>query len=356
MSKQQLFMREAINLALKARGKTSPNPLVGAVLVKGNKIVGRGYHKRAGAAHAEIMAIRSANGKSKGATLYVTLEPCGHFGKTPPCVDAVIKSGVKKVVIATKDLNPLNNGKSIVKLRKNSIKVESGLLKNEALMINEAFNKFITKRIPFVTVKVAQTLDGKIALGSGESQWITNKSSRDYSHRLRKYYDAILVGVNTVLKDNPLLKAKNKVIVDSFLRTSVNSRIFTRSTGTVIIATTAKASKIRIAKLKAKGATIVVLPAKNGRVNLRALMRILAKMEITNIFAEGGGSIIGSLLDEGLVDKTMFFISPKVFGGKGSISSVQGEGIKNIASSIKLKNISIKRFKEDILVEGNVKR
>ncbi|MFC1594707.1 bifunctional diaminohydroxyphosphoribosylaminopyrimidine deaminase/5-amino-6-(5-phosphoribosylamino)uracil reductase RibD, partial [Candidatus Omnitrophota bacterium] len=260
-------MREAINLALKAQGKTSPNPMVGALLVKGNRIIARGYHHRVGKAHAEIIALQKAGMRARGATLYVTLEPCSHYGRTPPCVDAVIKAGIKRVIIGAQDQNPLTNGTSIRKLRKHGIAVECGVLSDEATMINEAFNKFITQGMPLVTIKVAQSLDGKIALQDGSSQWITSKATRDYSHRLRTYHDALLVGLNTVINDNPLLKARYKIIVDSQLRIPLTARIFTPRTGTVIIATTQKAFSAKIRKLKAKGVIVIVLPSRKGKVN-----------------------------------------------------------------------------------------
>ncbi|MFC1703712.1 bifunctional diaminohydroxyphosphoribosylaminopyrimidine deaminase/5-amino-6-(5-phosphoribosylamino)uracil reductase RibD [Candidatus Omnitrophota bacterium] len=349
-------MRKAIDLALKAKGKTSPNPMVGALIVKDDRILGRGYHHSAGGPHAEILALRQASKRARGAVMYVTLEPCSHFGRTPPCVDAIISSGIKKVVIATKDPNPVNNGNSIKLLRRNGIQVMQGVLAKEAQEINMIFNKFITKKIPFVTVKVAQSLDGKIALQNGQSQWITSKETRDLAHRLRNDYDAILVGVNTVIHDNPLLKSKNKVIVDSRLRTSLNARIFTKNSGKVIIASTKKAPKQKVAQLEGKGATVLLLPVKNGKVNLKALMRQLAKMEITSVFIEGGGTIIGNLFDEGLVDKAMFFIAPKIIGGKDSISSVEGAGIKSIAKAHCLKDIRIQQCGNEFLLQGNVYR
>lgn len=351
-----------MRLALKAKAKTSPNPIVGAVVVKGGRVIGQGYHHRAGMPHAEIIALDEAGKKTKGAALYVTLEPCAHFGRTPPCVDRIIKSGVREVIVGMVDPNPLNNGKGLKILRQHNIKVEVGILEEELRKINEVFIKYITKRMPFVTVKVAQSLDGKIATKTGESKWITSDKSRAYAHRLRRDYDAIMVGVNTVLRDNPRLNAwfskkpLTKIIVDSKLSTPQDANIFS-TRGQVVIVTSfvspgQETENKKILQAKAK---MLEVKEKTGQINLKDMLKKLAQLGITNILVEGGGTLIGSLFDEGLVDKALFFMSPKVIGGKDAISSVMGHGISRIDRAIKLKDVKIRRLKEDFLIEGRIK-
>ncbi|MGE5308143.1 MAG: bifunctional diaminohydroxyphosphoribosylaminopyrimidine deaminase/5-amino-6-(5-phosphoribosylamino)uracil reductase RibD [Deltaproteobacteria bacterium] len=357
----EYYMNMAIQLALKARGMTSPNPVVGAVIIKNGSVVGRGYHRKAGAPHAETLALDEAKEKAKGAALYVTLEPCAHFGRTPPCVNRIISSGIRKVVIGMVDPNPLNNGKGINILKMHNISVESGVCREKVEEINEVFVKYITKGLPFVTVKVAQSLDGKIATSCGESKWITSDLSRNYAHRMRQYYDGIIVGVNTVRRDNPRLDAwfskrqPVKVVVDSKLSTPDSSPIFEK--GKVILATIpviqGQETENR-AKLSEK-ATILEVKEKNGQVNLKDMLKKLARMEITNVLVEGGGTLIGSLFDEGLVDKVLFFVSPKIIGGAQAISSVMGKGVSRIDKAVKLEAPKLRRFGEDILFECRVK-
>lgn len=359
--KHEYYMNKAMRLALRAQGKTSPNPLVGALVVKNNKIIGSGFHKKAGLAHAEIVALNQAGEKAKGATLYVTLEPCAHFGKTPPCVNAIIKSGIKEVIIGMIDPNPLNNGKGIAILRQNKIKVEVGFLEEQLKRINEGFVKFMTKRMPFITIKVAQSLDGKIATKTGDSKWITSDKSRTFAHKRRANFDAIMAGVNTVLRDNPRLdswfskKHPIKIIVDSQLSTPTNSNIFS-SAAKVIIVTLAVRSGQETENRKALSSKAQILEVKesSGQINLRDMFKKLAALGITNVLVEGGGTLIGSLFDEGLVDKIIFFISPKIIGGKDAISSVMGTGISRIDRAFKLKHMKIKKIGEDLLVEAYV--
>ncbi len=356
------FMHLALKLALKAKAKTSPNPQVGALLVKNGKVIAKGYHKKVGSPHAEIIALDKAGARAKGATLYVTLEPCTHFGRTAPCVDRIIKSGVKKVIIGMIDPNPLNNGKGVEILKQHKIEVEVGFLENKLKKVNESFIKYITKRVPFVTVKVAESLDGKIATRTGDSKWITSDRSRGYAHRLRSDYDAIMVGVNTILRDDPKLdawfsdKQPVKIVVDSRLSTRADANIFSRN-AQVIIATLPISPGQETENRKILGAKAKILEVKEkaGQVNLKDLMKKLARLEIANILVEGGGTLIGSLFDEGLVDKILFFISPKVIGGKDAISSVMGEGIMRIEKAIKIKDIKLRRYGEDILIEGYLK-
>lgn len=354
------FMRMAMRLALRAKGQTSPNPMVGAVIVKDGKVIGKGYHKKAGLPHAEIVALEEAKEKSKGATLYVTLEPCVHFGRTPPCVYKIIESKIKKVVIGMIDPNPLNNGKGIAILKRHGIEVEVGILEKELRKMNEAFIKYITKNLPFVVVKVGQSLDGKIATFSGDSRWITSDLSRAYVHRLRKEFDAIMVGVNTIIRDNPHLDSPYSshpvkiVVVDSHLSTPCDAQIFKNPQ--VILATLPPQSgqETENRKLLSKKALLLEVKEKAGQVNLKDMLKKLAKKEITSILVEGGGTLIGSLFDEDLVDKVLFFISPKIIGGKEAISSVMGKGVSRVDKAFRLKDVRIKRFGEDILVEGYI--
>lgn len=356
------FMNLAMALALKARGKTSPNPMVGAIVVKNGRIIGKGYHKEAGLAHAEVIALDEAGRNTKGASLYITLEPCVHFGRTPPCVDRIIKSGIKKVIVGMIDPNPLNNGRGIKILKQHKIKVQVGFLEDELRELNEAFIKYITKRIPFVTIKVAQSLDGKIATFSGDSKWITSDKSRAFSHRIRQNYDAIMVGVNTILRDNPKLdvwfskKQPIKIAIDSQLSTPEGANIFSRNSPVIIVTLSTKAGQeTENRKILGQKAKILEVKEKAGQINLKDMLKKLARLGITNILVEGGGTLIGSLFDENLVDKVLFFISPKIIGGKEAISSVMGRGISRLDNVIKLKDIRFRRLGEDFLFEGHVK-
>jgi diaminohydroxyphosphoribosylaminopyrimidine deaminase/5-amino-6-(5-phosphoribosylamino)uracil reductase len=358
----EYYMRRAMELALKAKGKTSPNPMVGAIVVKNAKIIGEGFHQQAGLAHAEIVALDEAGKKAKGATLYVTLEPCAHFGRTPPCVDRIIKSGIKEVIVGMVDPNPINNGKGINVLRQNRIKVETGFLAEELRKINESFIKYISKRMPFVTVKVAQSLDGKIATRTGDSKWITSDKSRAYAHKIRTQFDAVMVGVNTVLKDNPRLDAwfsrrhPVKIIVDSQLSIPQNANLFSGKSQVIIVTLPVRpGQETENRKLLAAKAKILEVREKDGQINLKDMMKKLAQLEITNILVEGGGMLIGSLFDDGLVDKILFFISPKIIGGKESTSSVMGKGVERVEKALRLKETKLRRFGEDVLVEAYVR-
>jgi diaminohydroxyphosphoribosylaminopyrimidine deaminase / 5-amino-6-(5-phosphoribosylamino)uracil reductase len=359
MKKSDLyFMNLAMKLALKAKGRTSPNPLVGAVVVKDRQIIGKGYHKKSGASHAETVALNEAADKAKGATLYVTLEPCAHFGRTPPCVNRIIKSGVKEVVIGMIDPNPLNNGKGVKLLKQHGIKVRVGLLEDELKKMNEVFIKYITKRMPFVTVKVAQSLDGRIATRTGDSKWITSDRSRQYAHRLRRNFDAVMVGINTVLRDNPKLdawfssKQPVKIIVDTQLSTPSHANIFLKGSVIVVTLSASLGQETENRSILAKKARILEVKEKDGQINLKDMLKKLAALEITNILVEGGGTLIGALVDEGLVDRVLFFITPKIIGGKDAISSVMGRGISRVDKAIRLKEVKLSRMGEDFLIEG----
>ena len=355
------FMRQALELALKAKGKTSPNPLVGALVVKHNKIIARGFHHKAGLAHAEVLALNQAGRRAKGATLYVSLEPCCHYGRTPPCIEKIIKSKVSRVVIGMKDPNPKVNGKGMKILRSHGIDVVAGFLEEDLARINESYIKYITKHLPFVVVKVAQSLDGKISTHTGDSQWITSKDARDFSRKLRNNFDAIMVGVNTLLKDNPNLKPQTakqnfyKIIVDSKLQTHIDAKILFPYPERVIIATTKFANKDKARFFSQRNIKVWVLADTNGRVDLKVLLSRLAGYEISSVFVEGGGTLIGSLFDQRLVDKVMFFLAPKIIGGRDAISSVMGEGVKLLKNALNIKELQIRMIGKDILIEGYIK-
>jgi diaminohydroxyphosphoribosylaminopyrimidine deaminase/5-amino-6-(5-phosphoribosylamino)uracil reductase len=359
MNLDEKYMALALKLAEKGKGRTSPNPLVGAVIVQRGRIVGKGYHKRAGEPHAEINALRDAGSKVKGSTLYLNLEPCSHYGRTPPCTESIIKSGIKKVVVALKDPNPLVKGKGIKKLCSAGIEVKLGILRKQALRLNEAYIKYVTTGKPFIILKTAASLDGKIATSQGNSKWITGESTRKYTHRLRREMAGILVGIGTVLADDPSLTVSSKVnqrepvkiIVDTKLRTPLKAKVLNRPT---IIATTKSASPKRISALGKKGAKVLIIEEKEGKVNLRKLMKELGRLGITNLMVEGGAEINTSFLKENLVDKVLFFLAPKIIGGRKS--SVGELGISKIRDVLHLSSLTFKRFANDILIEGYIKR
>ncbi len=355
------YMGLAMKLALKARGNTLPNPMVGAVVVKDGRIIGQGYHRKAGLAHAEVVALDQAGEAAKGAILYVTLEPCTHFGRTPPCVNRIVRSKVKEVFVGMLDPNPLNNGKGISFLKDNGIKVSVGYLEDELREMNDIFIKYISKKMPYITVKVAESLDGRVATKTGESKWITSDASRSFAHKERGNFDAIVVGVNTVIRDNPKLdawfsrKQPVKVIVDSHLNTPDNANIFLK--GKVILATIASkqpGQETENMKVLSQKADILEVKEKNGQIDLKDMFKKLAAREICNCLVEGGGTLIGSLFDDKLVDKVKFFISPKIIGGKDAIGAVMGKGVSRINEVKKLKNVKFKRIGEDFLIEGKV--
>ena len=358
MSVDEKYMRMAIDLALRAEGRTSPNPLVGAVIAKGGRILGKGYHKKCGLPHAEINAIRDAGPNTRGSTLFVNLEPCDHFGRTPPCTDAIIKSGVKKVVIGMRDPNPINNGRGTKKLRRRGIEVVVGILEEEARAINGPYIKFITTGFPFVTAKVAQSLDGKIATRTGDSRWITSRDARRYVHELRGKVDAVMVGANTVVKDDPLLTNRGysdrqpvRIVVDSRLRIPLGARIFSNiDTSPLIIATVNRTHKT--AQYLDRGAKVISIKPRGGRVDIRALLNILAGHGMTNILVEGGGELVASLVEARLVDRFLFFVAPKIIGGKDAVTSVEGRGINKINRALTLKDMVVRRFGKDILIEA----
>lgn len=360
-------MRKALELAEEARGSANPNPMVGAVVVKNGKIIASAYHKRPGSLHAEAIALRKAGRKAKGAALYVNLEPCAHIGRTPPCTDAIVRSKVRKVYCAMKDPNPLNNGRGIDRLKKNKINVSAGLLRDEALKLNEVFIKYITKKMPFVTLKMAESLDGKIATRCRDSKWITSDVSRNYGHRLRSEVDAILVGVNTILKDDPLLTSRRarspiKVVLDPDLKVSERAKIFSKKSPSLSVivmlksSLSKKSSIEKIRRLNKKGVLVLTYPGKNRKIDLKALLKELAELEIAHLLIEGGGDTAAGFIEKGLVDRILFFIAPKIIGGKDAVTSVEGLGVDRVKKATVLKDMDVERIGDDILVKANVYR
>lgn len=352
----------ALDLARQGLGKTNPNPMVGAVLVKDGEIVGNACHEKAGEHHAEIIALKEAGEKARGSVLYINLEPCAHYGRTPPCVDAIIEAGVRKVVIATIDPNPLVSGEGVRKLRQAGIKVKTGVLEDKARRLNEVFFKYITTRTPFTVVKAALTLDGKIATRGGASKWITGETSRHLVHRLRSTCDGVMVGINTVLQDDPRLTARIeeeeapnplRIILDSRGRIPLGSRIVkTASEVQTLLATTELAETSYLEKLAAEGIEVLKLPARNNRVDLKALMEELGNREISVLLVEGGGTLNYSLLEEGLIDKIYFFLAPLLLGGKDAPTPMGGAGVEKLEESWSVTDLEIKQLEGDLLVTG----
>lgn len=358
------YMRRALEIARYAEGRTSPNPLVGAVVVNHGRIVGMGWHRKAGTEHAEIHALRQAGQLAQGAEIYVTLEPCSHYGRTPPCSQALIDAGVKKVVVAMKDPNPLVAGNGLAMLKSAGIEVIEGILGNEAAVLNEVFLKWITEKMPFTVLKTAMTLDGKIAAYTGASKWITNEVSRRYVHKLRDKYDGILVGIGTVLADNPSLttrladgEGKNpiRIIVDSKGRTPLNARVLTDNMAQSIIAVTEEAPQENIRALEAQGAVVLIVNER-GHVDLRKLFAMLAGKNITSLLIEGGAEINYSLVQARLIDKVHAFIAPKLLGGRTALSPVGGQGAAELDNALQLYDITAENLAGDILITGYAKR
>jgi diaminohydroxyphosphoribosylaminopyrimidine deaminase/5-amino-6-(5-phosphoribosylamino)uracil reductase len=358
-------MKYALSLARLALGYTSPNPAVGAVVVKDGLTVGMGYTHPAGSEHAEIMALRQAGDRARGATMYVTLEPCPHYGRTPPCTEAIIDAGIAEVHIALLDPNPVVSGRGIGRLNERGIKTHIGGCQQEAHEINEAYIKYITTGLPFVVAKFAMSLDGKIATKTGDSKWITKEEARKYVHFLRYTVDAIMVGVNTVIFDNPHLTARGcggkggikkaqpvRLVVDSKGKVPLNAHIF-EPPGEVLLAVAAPFDSAKKERFIKAGAEVLELPAKGGSVDIGELLKLLGKREIVTVFVEGGGGLLGSLFDHHLVDKVLAFISPIIIGGREAVS-VGGNGVDNIAEAMRLRRVDVKCFGDDILISGYV--
>lgn len=362
LSYDEKYMRLAMQLAGNAIGRTSPNPLVGAVIVKDNRVVGCGWHRKAGTPHAEVHALNQAGELAQGADVYVTLEPCAHYGKTPPCAKALVEAKVKNVYGGLLDVNPKVAGKGFKILEDAGIHVEYGFLQDELRKQNEVFFKWIEHKKPFIILKAAMTLDGKIATATGQSKWITNETSRAYGYKLRDIYDGIMVGINTVIEDNPMLTArvdggKNpiRIVVDSSLKIDINANVVQDKSAKTIIATTDKANKDKILKLQAQDVDVIVVDKdENDKVDIEKLLDILGQQNICSILVEGGATLSGSFVAKKLVDKVDFFIAPKIIGGKEAKTPVAGTGILNLQEALALKDIQIEKLEEDVLIIGRV--
>lgn len=355
------YMQLALELAEKARGKTSPNPLVGAVIVKDGQIIGQGYHQKAGGPHAEVFALNEAKEEAKGATMYVTLEPCSHYGRTPPCSLAIAKAGIEKVFVAMTDPNPLVSGQGIQYLKDQGIEVQTGILASKARQQNEIFLKYIQTRRPFVHLKWAMTLDGKIASETGDSRWISNEHSRAWVHKLRSELDAILIGINTVRQDDPLLTSRIpggrnpiRIILDTHGNIPLDSRILNSTNqARTIIAVGQGVSQTKLKEINSLGGKTLQVATKNDNLDLSDLLNQLGKLEITSVLVEGGTKTITSFLKEDLADKVSVFISPRIIGG--SRSPVANLELQNMDQALNLINITTERFNDDILITGYLK-
>ena len=364
MQDDEYFMKKALDLASKGQGETSPNPMVGAVIVKNGKLVGQGYHLSAGKAHAEVNAIDDAGIHAEKATLYVTLEPCNHHGRTPPCTEKILNAGIQRLVVAMEDPNPDVKGGGMAYLASRGITVTSGVLRAEAERQNEAFIKFVKKKQPFVTVKCAATLDGQIATRTGDAKWVTGETARQYVHCLRHWTDAILVGIGTVRTDNPRLttRLQNKagknpirIILDTNLTISEEADIVqsTSEAETWIISGKHPAgTQAKQKRLEKAGVRLIEAPLSHGRVDLPQLMRLLGRKQITSLLIEGGGDIIASAVSAGIVDKLIFFYAPKLLGGNDGVPICRGKGPERMQAAWPVSGITVQRFDDDIMISG----
>ncbi len=359
-------MRRALTLAARGQGFTSPNPCVGAVITKGDRILGEGWHKQAGAAHAEVNAIRDALAKghnTRGATIYVTLEPCSTHGRTPPCTSAILDAGIKRVIVAAEDPNPEHAGSGLHLLRAKGIKVESGFLADRSHALNQGFNHWIVHRSPFVTLKAGMTLDGKIATKDGQSKWITSEKARKDAQKLRLRSDAILVGIQTILKDNPSLTCRNprtgnlvrekklrRIVLDTKARTPLSSRIITdefNELTTIVVASDAPAS--RVEALKRRVSVVTLRRGKNG-FSIPQLLKRLGKENVTSLLVEGGGTTLASFIDAKAAHRIHFYYAPKILGGKDSRPAVAGGGSESLEKTRALTDVKWKSLDPDLLL------
>ena len=359
--KDESYLPLALDLARKGMGRTNPNPMVGAVIVRDGQVIAQGYHARCGDLHAERSALKNCHEDPRGATMYVTLEPCCHQGRQPPCTDAILEAGIARVVVGSDDPNPLVAGKGIDILRRAGVEVETGVLKAECDALNYVFFHYITTGLPYVVMKYAMTLDGKIATCSGKSKWITGEAAREQVHRDRSRYRAIMAGVGTILADDPMLNCRVeggrdpvRVICDSHLRTPLTSRIVATAREIPTILATVSADKEAAAPYEAAGCRVWTLPERGGRPDLTELMRRLGAEGIDSVLLEGGGTLNWTALESGIVNRVQAYIAPKLYGGAGAKSPVGGQGVEDPAGAVRLRDISVRRLGGDILLEGEV--
>lgn len=367
MSQEQhlVYIKQVLGLARRGYGKASPNPMVGALLVKKGVVVGKGVHPGPGRPHAEVLALAQAGRRSKGATLYTNLEPCCHTQKrTPPCTDAIIQSGVQRVVASMTDPNPLVFGKGFAALRHAGIEVTEGLMRLEAERLNEAFIKFMTTQKPLVILKAAMTLDGRIATGKGKSRWITGEAARKEVHHLRGGVDAVMVGIGTVLADDPMLTARRKsarnplrVVIDPSLKMPFKARLLTSlGEAETLLFTSSRAPSKKVERLRAMGVSILSLPLSKGEISFRTILKALGKRGITSVLVEGGGRVNGIALRSGEVDRVIFYIAPKLLCGEDARGVVAGRSIQNLSAAIGLDQFKVGRIGEDVKIEGYINK
>lgn len=363
MTPDERWMGAALRQARQALGISSPNPAVGAVVVRDGVLVGRGHTCPPGGAHAEVVALREAGVRAHGADLYVTLEPCAHYGRTPPCTDAIIRAGVARVVAAMEDPHAIVAGRGFETLRAAGVRVEVGVREAEARRHLEAYVKHVQSGIPFGLLKCAMTLDGKIAARTGDSRWVSGEKSRALVHRLREEFDAVAVGIGTVLQDDPELTVRLtrkrrdpiRVVLDSQARTPPAARLFGPG-GPVLIAVTAQAPAERVRALEERGATVLVVPEAAGRVDPAALFRLLGERGVISVLVEGGGEVAAAALAAGVIDRVIFFMAPKIVGGRQAPTPVEGEGAARMADALPVERLSVRRIGADLALEGYVHR
>ena len=359
------FMEMALTLAIQAEGFTSPNPMVGAVVVKDGTVVGSGYHQAVGGAHAEVNAIAAAGERAKGATLYVSLEPCNHTGRTPPCTRAILQAGIKRVVVAMRDPNEAVVGGGAAFLQQQGLQVTVGVHEERAKKLNEAFIKYVRTKRPFVIAKCAATLDGRIATRNGDSRWVTGESAREFVHGLRHAVDAVMVGINTIRADNPSLTTRLKhrqgkdpvrVILDTRLSIPPDAKVLRQvSAADTILVAGPSVSKDKKTTLERIGARVLESPLKNDWIDLELLIERLGRMQLCSLLIEGGSRVLGSAFTSRIVDKVYFFYAPKILGGDDGVPICSGPGPDSINDSIAVKDITVHRFGEDVLIEGYIR-
>jgi diaminohydroxyphosphoribosylaminopyrimidine deaminase / 5-amino-6-(5-phosphoribosylamino)uracil reductase len=364
------FLRLVLGLAARGAGRTFPNPMVGAVVVRDGRVVGRGFHTRAGAPHAEAVALAQAGRRARGATLYVNLEPCCHFGRTPPCVDAIIGAGVRRVVACMRDPDPRVRGRGFLALRSAGVRVISGALGRQARRLNEEFVRRMRNGRPVVTLKAGMTLDGRIATRAGESKWITSPRSRAEGRELRLEHDAVIVGVNTVLRDDPELRVRSgrgpagrtsgwagpvRVVLDARLRTSPRARLFSNGGPPVILAALRGVPKTRRRRLEERGAVVIEAAGRNGRVAVGPVLRELSRRGITSVLVEGGSEVLGAFLDARLADRLVLFVAGRLFGGREALPVFGGLGAARLQEAALIDGIVVRRVGPDLRIEGKLR-
>ncbi|MFA8449393.1 MAG: bifunctional diaminohydroxyphosphoribosylaminopyrimidine deaminase/5-amino-6-(5-phosphoribosylamino)uracil reductase RibD [Bacteroidales bacterium] len=361
-NKDEIYMSKALSLSLKGRGSVNPNPLVGAIVVKNGQIIGEGYHQKFGGKHAEINAFESLTESAEGAVMYVTLEPCSHFGKTPPCVQAIVKNKISKVFVGLLDPNPLVSGRGIRFLEEHGVEVVCGVLEKELQNVNRIFLKYITTKTPWVVMKTAMTLDGKIASCTGDSKWISCEESRLKVHKLRNELMGIMVGVETVKKDNPLLTTRLeqeevhnpiRIVADSKASIPLDSRVL-NTTGRTIVFVTDVAEKHKIKAIEDKGKEVYIVRSHKGRIDLHSALSKLGDLEIDSLLLEGGGTINFSAIQEGIVDEVYSYIAPKIIGGSISKTPVEGCGFDMMNKAVQLQQVSYEKIGDDLLIHGYI--